>query len=68
LDNQELKGIVGEAAFKAADSDHDGTLSKADYLALVNRLFKQADANHDGTLDAQELGSKTGHKLKLLID
>ena len=68
LDNQELKGIVGEAAFKAADSDHDGTLSKAEYLALVNRLFKQADANHDGTLEAQELGSKTGHRPKLLID
>ena len=68
LDNRELKGIVGEAAFKAADSDHDGTLSKAEYLALVNRLFKQADANHDGTLDAQELGSKAGRKLELLID
>jgi Ca2+-binding EF-hand superfamily protein len=68
LDTQEVKGIIGEAAFKAADTDHDGTLSKAEYLALVKKLFKQADADHDGTLDAQELGSKTGHKLKLLID
>ena len=68
LDSQEVKGIIGEAAFKAADTDHDGTLSKAEYLALVKKLFRQADADNDGTLDAQELGSKTGHRLKLLID
>src|SRR3984885_15614544 len=58
LDSQEVKGIIGEAAFKAADADHDGTLSKTEYLALVKKLFKQADADNDGTLDAQELGSK----------
>jgi hypothetical protein len=68
LDTQEVKGVIGEAAFKAADTDHDGTLSKAEYLVLVKKLFKQADANNDGTLDAQELGSKAGRKLKLLID
>ena len=68
LDTQEVKGVVGEAAFKAADTDHDGTLSKAEYLALVKKLFKQADGNNDGTLDAQELGSRAGRRLKLLID
>ncbi len=68
LDSQEVKGVIGETAFKAADTDHDGTLSKTEYLALVKKLFKQADTDHDGPLDAQELGSKSGHKLKLLID
>jgi Ca2+-binding EF-hand superfamily protein len=68
LDGREIKGVIGEKAFAAADADHDGTLSKDEYLALVQKLFKQADTDHDGTLDANELGSKTGQKLKRLID
>jgi hypothetical protein len=68
LDMKEVQGMIGKRAFAAADTDHDGTLSKDEYLALVQRLFKQADADHDGTLDANELGSKTGRMLKRLID
>jgi Ca2+-binding EF-hand superfamily protein len=68
LDMQEVKGVIGPKAFAAADTDHDGTLSKDEYLALVQKLFNQADANHDGTLNAKELGSTAGLKLKRLID
>jgi Ca2+-binding EF-hand superfamily protein len=68
LDMKEVKGVIGEKAFAAADTDHDGTLSKDEYLALVRKLFKQADADHDGTLDAKELGAKAGRTLKRLID
>jgi Ca2+-binding EF-hand superfamily protein len=68
LDMQEVKGVIGEKAFAAADTDHDGTLSRDEYLALVQRLFKQADTDHDGTLDAKELRSKSGRRLKRLID
>ncbi len=68
LDSKEVKGVIGKTVFKAADPDNDGTLSKSEYLDLVKKLFKRADTDHDGTLDAKELGSKAGHRLKLLID
>ncbi len=68
LDMKEVKGVIGEKAFAAADTDHDGTLSKKEYLALVRKLFKEADTDHDGTLSAKELSSTPGRKLKRLID
>jgi Ca2+-binding EF-hand superfamily protein len=68
LDMQEVKGVIGAKEFAAADSDHDGTLSKEEYLALVQKLFKRADTDHDGTLDAKELASETGRMLSRLID
>jgi Ca2+-binding EF-hand superfamily protein len=68
LDMREVKGVIGAKAFAAADSDHDGTLSKDEYLALVQKLFKQADTDQDGTLNKQELSSKAGRMLKRLID
>jgi Ca2+-binding EF-hand superfamily protein len=68
LEANEVKGVLGPKAFKAADKDNDGTLSKDEYLALVDRLFKRADADHDGTLNATELQSKSGRALRRLID
>jgi hypothetical protein len=41
-------------AFAVADTDKDGTLSKDEYLALVERLFKAADVDHDETLSPAE--------------
>jgi hypothetical protein len=43
------------------------TLSKDEYLALVERLFKRADVDNDGTLDSKELSSKSARTLKRLI-
>jgi Ca2+-binding EF-hand superfamily protein len=68
LETKEVKGVMGPSAFKAADADHDGTLSKDEYLALVAKLFKQADSDHDGTLTAAEFHSKSGRSLKRLIN
>jgi Ca2+-binding EF-hand superfamily protein len=68
LETEEVQGVIGPEAFRAADADHDGSLSKDEYLALVEKLFKRADANHDGTLDSAELKSKSGRALKRLID
>ena len=68
LETHEVQGVLGPTAFKEADTDHDGTLSKSEYLALVEKLFKKADTNHDGTLTATELRSKTGQALQRLID
>ena len=67
LDAKEAAGILGPKAFAAADADHDGTLSKEEYLRLAEKLFKQADADHDGTLTADELDSKSGKVLARLI-
>jgi Ca2+-binding EF-hand superfamily protein len=58
LETQEVKGTIGPKAFKAADTDHDGTISKDEYLALVEKLFNRVDTNHDGTLSATELKTK----------
>jgi Ca2+-binding EF-hand superfamily protein len=68
LETKEVQGVIGPSAFKAADTDHDGTLSKPEYLALVEKLFKQADTDHDGTLSPAELQSKSGQQLRHLLD
>jgi len=59
---------VGAKTFKAADPDNDGTLTKDEYLALVEKLFNKADVDHDGTLSVQELKSKAARTLKRLIE
>ena len=43
-------------AFKALDTDNDGTLTKSEAKKekLFARHFAAADKNHDGTLDQQE--------------
>src|ERR1700722_613773 len=35
LDSKEVTNLIGPKTFKAADPDNDGTLSKDEYLALV---------------------------------
>src|SRR5579871_2035081 len=67
LETKEVQGIIGAKAFKAADPDNDGSLSKDEYLALVEKVFKKADPDNDGTLDAKELQSKSGIQLRKLI-
>jgi hypothetical protein len=51
----------------AADPDHDGTLTKDEYLAIVEQRFNAANADSDGTLDAKELATKAGQKLMRLL-
>jgi hypothetical protein len=51
----------------AADPDHDGTLTKDEYLAVVEQRFGAADSDHDGTLDAKELNTKAGRALLRLL-
>ena len=51
----------------ASDSDKDRTLSKDEYLAIVEQRFGAADADIDGTLTAKELNSRAGRApLRLL--
>jgi hypothetical protein len=50
-----------------ADPDHDGTLTKDEYLAVVEQRFGAANPDRDGTLDAKELNSKAGQALLRLL-
>ena len=68
LDAKEVKGLIGAKSFKEADPDNDGSLSKDEYLGLVEKLFKKADADRDGTLSVKELHSPSGRALKRLLD
>ncbi|WP_374390163.1 hypothetical protein [Sandaracinobacter sp.] len=41
--------------FAGADSDRDGRLTRAEFLADANRYFTQLDSNGNGQLDAAEV-------------
>lgn len=45
--------MLGKKELKAADPNNDGTLTKNEYLAIVEKLFKKADVDNDGSLDAE---------------
>ena len=39
LDSKELKGRLTQNDFTATDPDNDGTLSKSEYLSLIEKRF-----------------------------
>jgi Ca2+-binding EF-hand superfamily protein len=67
LDKRELARRLSARELAAADPDHDGTLTKDEYLAVVEQRFKAADPDHDGTLDAKELNTAAGRALLRLL-
>ncbi len=67
LDANELRGHLSNEEFKSNDPDHDGTLTKDEYLAIVGQRFRAADANHDGKLKIDEFTSGPGAALVKLI-
>jgi hypothetical protein len=67
LDKHELARRLSAKELAAADPDHDGTLTKDEYLAVVEQRFGAADPDHDGTLDAKELNSPAGKALMRLL-
>jgi len=67
LDENELRGHLTKEELQSNDPDHDGTLTKDEYLALVEQRFKAADANHDGKLKIDEFTSPSGAALVKLI-
>jgi hypothetical protein len=68
LEMPEVLGIVGPRMFAWADRDHDGSLSKEEYLALVGRLFRRADTQHFGRLYSRDLRGKAAQALLELIE
>ena len=67
LDQRELARRLTPKELAAADPDHDGTLTKDEYLAVVEQRFAAADPDHDGKLDAKEFGTKAGQALLRLL-
>jgi hypothetical protein len=59
--------VLARHSSQQADPDHDGTLTKDEYLGLAEKLFNAADADKDGALTAKDLKSKAGRALLRLI-
>ncbi len=67
LDEREAAPVLPGEAFRAADTDKDGTVSKAEYLAYVEQMFNAANPDKDGSLERAELDSKAGQALMKML-
>ena len=67
LNRRELGGRVTPQEFAVADPDRDGTLTKDEYLSVVEKRFRAADPDNDGTLEETELNSRAGRALRRLV-
>lgn len=67
MDAREAGSVLQGNAFRRADTDGDGTVNKAEYLAYVERMFELADTDKDGHLDQAELNTEAGRALLLLL-
>jgi hypothetical protein len=53
-------GLRTPSQMNEIDTDHDGNITKAEWLAYQNKVFDALDTNHDGTLNAKKfLGPST---------
>ncbi len=43
--------------FDQIDTNHDGTISRAEYQAWIDGRFDKLDTNHDGVVDATEIAN-----------
>jgi hypothetical protein len=68
LTQAELHGRLSRKDFVAADPDADKTLSKDEYLAVVEQRFKSADADGDGSVSAAEFDTPAGRALARLLN
>jgi Ca2+-binding EF-hand superfamily protein len=67
LSLEELKGRLSRKDFASGDPDKDKTLSKEEYLAIVEQRFKSADADNDGSVSAAEFDTPAGRALAKLL-
>lgn len=64
---RELHGRLSRKDFAAADPDKDKTLTKDEYLAVVEQRFKAADPDGDGSVSAAEFKTPAGRALLRLL-
>ena len=67
LDIKELHGRLSRNEFAGADPDKDKTLTRDEYLAVVEKRFKAADPDNDGTVSAAEFRTPSGQALARLL-
>jgi hypothetical protein len=66
----ELRGRITQADFDAANTTRGNavpTLSKAEFLAWVDKLFKEANTVGEKTLNVEEFKTPAGEKLIRLL-
>lgn len=49
-----MHGMRGGMMMAMADANHDGVVTKDEFMAAAMKHFDQADANHDGKVTAEE--------------
>jgi hypothetical protein len=57
---ERLRGRLSATEFAPADPDKDGTLSKDEYLKVVESRFKAADPDNDGTIEKRNCARTRG--------
>jgi len=62
-----MQGRLGGKDFSAADPDKDKTLTKNEYLTVVEQRFTAADTYGDGTVIAEEFRKPAGQALARLL-
>jgi Ca2+-binding EF-hand superfamily protein len=67
LSIKELHGRLSSKDFSGADPDKDKTLTKDEYLTVVEKRFKAADTDNDGTVSAEEFRTAAGRALTRLL-
>jgi EF-hand domain pair len=67
VDINELRGRLSRNEFAAGDPDNDRTLTKDEYLAVVEKRFRAADPDNDGTVSAAEFRTASGQALARLL-
>ncbi|MBY0406791.1 MAG: hypothetical protein K2Q01_03805 [Rickettsiales bacterium] len=53
-DMDQRKITVGKE-FKMMDTNDDGKVTKAEYMACMEKMFNDGNANHDGMLSKEEM-------------
>jgi Ca2+-binding EF-hand superfamily protein len=64
---RELGGRLRHKDLAVAKAGHDKTITKDQYLAVVEQRFKAADKDNDGTLSSWEFHTRAGRALVRLL-